>query len=87
MDWDDYDPEADPRWDNIGKWPWSEIEHLFITRDDSGWSVSAEINGNLYEVESGISDEEAESLIWDEIWWEAMEWDIDIDKEIEYSKD
>jgi hypothetical protein len=86
-DSDDYDPENDPDWDTPETWPWDHIEHIYLERDESGWSISAEVDGVLIDIESGIDDAEAESYIWHEIYYLADEYDVDIDKEVSYAGD
>lgn len=87
MDDDDetYDPGEE--WDNPEDWPWGDIDAIHVTRDDSGWDVSVEIDGELIDVISGLDDETAQDYIWDELYSLADEYGVYFDKEVEYAKD
>ena len=87
MSFDDtYNPTDDPAWDESpDDWPWESIDAVHVTRDSDGWEVSVEIDGELFDVLDGIDDETAQDLIWDDIYWLAMEHDADFDKEVEYA--
>lgn len=81
MDFDEFD------WDEPSEWPWDSIDHVHITRDDLGWDVSVEINGELFDILDGLDDDYAASIIWDEIWHLADEYGVDVDKDVEYAAD
>lgn len=81
-DWEYYD-----YWDSPEEWPWEDIESIHISRDDSGWDVSVEIDGVLYDILQDVDDETAQDLIWDDIYFLADEYGVEIDKEVEYAKD
>lgn len=74
--------------DSPEEWPWEEIDVLHISRDEGGWDVSAELeDGSLIDIVDGMDDEDAQSFIWEYLYYLADYYGVEIDKEIDYTGD
>lgn len=68
-----------------GEFSWDDVESVKAVRGDDSWDVYVEVDGEMIPVAEDMSDEEMEAEFWDDLYYWAMENDVDIDREIEYA--
>jgi hypothetical protein len=65
---------------------YDEIDSVFVHRGDDGWSISVEHDGEISHIVS-LGDEDMQSMFWDDWYWDLIEDDIEIDREVDYAAD
>jgi hypothetical protein len=68
-----------------GGFAWDDVESIRAVRGDDGWDIYVESDGEMIPVAEDMSDEEMEAEFWDDLYYWAMENEIDFDRDIEYA--
>ena len=75
--------------DDEREWEWDDVESIHLLRDDEGWHLYAEIDGELTPIneDEPLPDDVMQEEFWDDLYYDLLDLDIDIDREISYSSD
>jgi hypothetical protein len=66
---------------------WDEVDHIHVHRGNGEWEVMVELeNGEIESLDDSLTDEQMEEYFWNDLYFWAMEWDVGVDKEIEYGE-
>jgi hypothetical protein len=68
-----------------GEFAWDDVESIRAVRGDDGWDVYVDVDGEMVSVVEGLDNEEMQEEFWDELYFWAMDNDVDFDRVLEYS--
>jgi hypothetical protein len=76
-------------WEDIAdenEFSFDEVERFHVVRGSEGWDVYADTeSGEMIPLAEDISDESMEELFWNDLYFWAMDNEVDVDREIAYS--